>query len=289
MDEDDVYEPDVERFGFLQMILDECIQNFGGKAFVKLNTRSPKDVVYYEKNYEKKKILLLQELSKFNNYLQDPLMQRNLDIISFIHASNQSLAVDFGVEALDLLFKNSTRVNGDIMRTLEYYTESVTDENGDDFYFSKEGVDFPLKIVVRKWYDIHPEQEFRAFVYNGNLTAISQYYHFCYFPNLVEKKDDIKEQIINFFELEVKNNLHVDTCIIDFAILSDKPYVIELNNFHQTTDSCLFSWHDETDLKLLMEGPVTIRVLETLNIQAAEEQLVPFWREFIDSWKKENS
>jgi hypothetical protein len=73
-----------------------------------------------------------------------------MEISAFIFASNKSLCVESGKEAIDLLFKESTRVNSDILRSLEYYSDlEIIDEQ--EIYIPKEGIDFPLKIVIRKW------------------------------------------------------------------------------------------------------------------------------------------
>ncbi len=55
------------------------------------------------------------------------------------------------------------------------------------------------KFVLRQWIDIPIEYEFRGFVYNNELTALSQYYHFCYFPEIAHKKSLIQQKIKTFF------------------------------------------------------------------------------------------
>ena len=48
--------------------------------------------------------------------------------------------------------------------------------------------DCPAKFVIRKWIPMPLEAEFRAFVNNGKLTAVSQYYHFIVFPKLLAQR-----------------------------------------------------------------------------------------------------
>ena len=56
----------------------------------------------------------------------------------------------------------------------------------------------PEQIVLRQWEpELSMEYEFRAFVKNGALCAISQYDHYCVYPEdtLHARKDHIQGQI----------------------------------------------------------------------------------------------
>lgn len=96
-------------------------------------------------------------------------------------------------------------------------------------------------------------------MYDGKLTAISQYNYLCYFPHIIKKKELIEKRIKELFEMiqpaivkYVKGR-----CIVDFYVKKDlEKYesakdcvgIIELNPWELTTGACLFSWKDDEEL-----------------------------------------
>lgn len=66
---------------------------------------------------------------------------------------------------------------------------------------------FEQHFVVRKWIDIDVDMEFRGFVSNGKLNALSQYNHLAFFPRLLEMKDSIAQRIVTFWEEKIKSKL----------------------------------------------------------------------------------
>ena len=64
--------------------------------------------------------------------------------------------------------------------------------------------------------------EFRGFVHNKKLTALSQYFDSVYFPQVVSCSAQIVERIQQFFETTLKNLLPFDNAVVDF--LADPLY-----------------------------------------------------------------
>lgn len=65
--------------------------------------------------------------------------------------------------------------------------------------------------------------------------------------------------------------------------------LIELNPFHRTTDSCLFDWSDEKDLRVLLEGPFELRCRSTpAPLALARGHVGLSWQRVIEYWKKEH-
>jgi hypothetical protein len=81
------------------------------------------------------------------------------DMILFTDACGKCLRVTSGAQALHLLL-HSQRAYDDLSRA--------------ELVMGKEK--FSMSVIVRGWVDISPEWEFRAFVYNGVMTACTQYY-----------------------------------------------------------------------------------------------------------------
>jgi hypothetical protein len=140
--------------------------------------------------------------------------------------------------------------------------------------------DFSMKIVVRKWYDILPEWEFKCFIYARKLTAISQY-HSIFVPEIVKKKAVIEKNIRNFFN-SIRRLIKEENYIIDIAIMPERIYLVDLNhwiendrysnedNSNHSMDravkgtSGLFDWNNVKDKEILTGViPFEFRILET--------------------------
>ena len=110
--------------------------------------------------------------------------------------------VTSGKEALELLVK-SYRIREDLITDIEY----------PDFFKSK--------LVVRKFVPVDISMEFRAFVSQGKITALSQYESGLYFRKLAAKKDTIQNEILALFE-KIKDKIKLKSYVIDLAIVDDK-------------------------------------------------------------------
>jgi len=121
-----------------------------------------------------------------------------------------------------------------------------------------------MSIIIREWEDILPEWEFRVFVFNREITSITQYYKMCFVPGMYEKKDDIVAIIRNLFNLVI-DNIPEDNFTIDFALSPDldieKCWIIEMNEVPPTAGTSLFNWDLEEDRNIIFNGPFEIRIL----------------------------
>ena len=68
-------------------------------------------------------------------------------------------------------------------------------------------------------------------MYNGEMTAISQYCDFCFFPSLPPNKQAIQERILRAFNQIKASGLPFQTCNMDFAVLEKETLVIEINPY----------------------------------------------------------
>ncbi len=111
-----------------------------------------------------------------------------------------------------------------------------------------------INIYLLPWINIEPWKEFRIFVNNNKITAISQQNIYCVYNKLSNKIILFKfaNIIINYFNSVVKNKInHVQSYTYDFAILDDdEPYFIELNSFGKeyAAGSALFHWLLDEDI-----------------------------------------
>lgn len=243
----------------LQVFIDEY---FPSGFFAKLDTRSPKDAPLYGHDilrYQedvRKEFALLKERSENN------------DVIAFTKAQNKSFQLNTAKEVIEM-FMESYRISEDLSGVLAF---------GERF--------FDCQIVFRRWnawVAEHPEAEFRAFVYKGELNAVTQYFTSSYFPVLVEQKEVLSSRIRDFWKNEIRGLL-MDThesYVIDFLVKSDQIFVVELNPFYKGAGAGCFSW--AKDRHILMHGPFEFRVLSAVPANCRKSFITPPWIRFIDS------
>ena len=101
------------------------------------------------------------------------------------------------------------------------------------------------------WIEIEPDKEFRIFVYNNNITAISAQHLYSINGWLVSLTDDqIKDvvyMILKYFEDNIKKNMeYMGSYSMDLVLIgpNDTPYFIEPNSFgkYYPAGSALYSW-----------------------------------------------
>ena len=114
-------------------------------------------------------------------------------------------------------------------------------------------------LVLRRWSDkINPGSEFRCFVKNHQLIAVSQRDNTQHYPYIKKDKESIKRDIKTFFIEHVYSKLisshqESDNCDLKLKSLAnfvfdivrkqkDLVYLVDFNPFGPTTDSLLFEW-----------------------------------------------
>lgn len=160
-----------------------------------------------------------------------------------------------------------------------------------------------LFLIVNIYVIVNPQLEFRAFVHNNQLTAISQYdcilsllfllSHFdifaylSYYPYLVTNKAKIQKQILSFFINTLQPALQsYGNYVVDFFVGEEEKEgesnvkVVELNSFESWTGGCLFSW--TTDRDIILNGPLEMRVVETIpSSHFVDDYFPPQWKDLI--------
>jgi hypothetical protein len=120
-----------------------------------------------------------------------------------------------------------------------------------------------LKLYLCPWVDIKLGKEFRIFVYNNKITAISQQHLYDINEYLAKLPKEEQTKIVtnwaklinSYFENTIKRNItHLTEYTIDLALLeNDEPFFIEINCFGKeyAAGSSLFHW--EVDEKILYD------------------------------------
>eukprot|EP00299_Pterocystis_sp_00344_P007174 c2196_g1_i1.p1 GENE.c2196_g1_i1~~c2196_g1_i1.p1 ORF type:complete len:357 (-),score=78.07 c2196_g1_i1:3-1073(-) len=224
-------------------------------VFIKLSSRSFKDAPVTQTAIRTKFLDLVAK---------SPDSSENTKLICMLQAGLDGLKVYDAYDAVMLMMR-SERVCQDMLLALDHLHR------------------WRENIVVRQWVDIDVGMEFRCFVFDSKLTAISQYNHLCHFPFLVDNADAIKSKLLEFFESSVRQKLdgHFKNYIIDFAVTDDRVWIIELNPFLETTDGALFSWQTERGLLEGQNPQVEFRV-RTAPAFGAKAMIANDWRQLLE-------
>lgn len=121
-----------------------------------------------------------------------------------------------------------------------------------------EETDTECNLYLFPWKEIDSDKEFRIFVFNNRITAISVQHLYKinnYFNTLTDQEiTEVVYEILNYFENHIKENMsYIRNYTIDLALVGsdDTPYFIEPNSFgkYYAAGSALYSWvHDEDTL-----------------------------------------
>jgi hypothetical protein len=140
-----------------------------------------------------------------------------------------------------------------LKQIIESICTSVPGHSVLDTRDTNQSVNKKIKLYLIKWIQIIEFQEFRIFVKDNKITAISQQhlYKKNIILNLLEKSEKIStinkwiKIIVEYFEKYIKTKIHLSDFCYDFAIIEDdKPYFIEINPFgaEYSSGSSLYEW-----------------------------------------------
>jgi len=100
-------------------------------------------------------------------------------------------------------------------------------------------------LVLRQWQDVSAESEFRCFVQNNIVIAISQRHLGVHFPHLNIHKETISSDILHFYDTFIKGKFADADFTFDIWCKSREDIVLlDFNPFGPVTDSLLFSWNE---------------------------------------------
>jgi len=176
-----------------------------------------------------------------------------------------NLNCDSSTEVYSLL-KSSTFITHDISAAYEGWVDKGEKTCPDKLY-----------LILKKYHHnvrAHRESEFRCFVKDNILIAITQRDTQVFYEHLVELMEAYKPIIIDFFESEIKNKFIDPDFIFDLYIdiaPNNKVWLIDFNPWHSKTDPCLFEWSEV--IKIIDENeetPVWKIIEEEQGIKANE-------------------
>lgn len=110
----------------------------------------------------------------------------------------------------------------------------------------------PLQLVLRKWCNFYPSQEFRCFVRSHELLAISQRHHSQHFPHLNTDKFLMQSLITEFFDEVIRNQFaqgSIANYVFDVYVdKNERVWLIDFNVWGRRTDPLLYDWSELMEL-----------------------------------------
>merc|ERR1712142_120185 len=113
-----------------------------------------------------------------------------------------------------------------------------------------------LFLVLRQWRnDIVPNSEFRCFIKNGELVAFCQRHDDAFFPFIAANEAEIRRDIQDFFQRNVKGKFHQDNYVMDvFRKSRGEVLLLDFGPWGRVTDSLMFDWTELNELSSAVEN-----------------------------------
>ncbi|XP_010244521.1 PREDICTED: cell division cycle protein 123 homolog [Nelumbo nucifera] len=120
-------------------------------------------------------------------------------------------------------------------------------------------------LALRKWYpSLRPEMEFRCFVCDQLLVAISQREVTNFYPVLQEKKHDLEVLISEFFMENVRMKFESENYTFDVYVTKDgRVKLIDFNPWGAFTLPLLFTWEELEQSSSEKGDRVEFRIVES--------------------------
>jgi len=158
-----------------------------------------------------------------------------------------------------VLLKSSDFINHDIDPRLVF--EDCHDLGSTD-------IPYELELVLKKWYNVERSREFRCFVRDANLIAVTQRdkYNFYEFLGDLSTRAAIRRCIQSFWSEHIKSSWFTDSYSFDLILSRDfsRGYLVDFNPFHTKTDPLLFSYEELEQLPSTQDGYLPpLRIIES--------------------------
>jgi hypothetical protein len=253
-------------FDDLNTDIEKAIASLGGSVVPKLNWSTPRDAIWINSGTLKccsaGDVYLLVKSSDFCSYdAQHALLDAD-NVVAVPQQQQQSVDVEKTTTATETASSTETATTT---------TAAVAN--------------WPLELVLRKWCNLYPSQEFRCFVRDGELMAISQRHHSQHYGHLVRDQYLYRSLLVEFFDDVVADNFPVgvaaataDTAAANPDDLTGRNYVfdvyvdkqervwlLDFNVWGRQTDTLLFEWSELLEMVIPTDAvhQPDIRVVET--------------------------
>ena len=103
-------------------------------------------------------------------------------------------------------------------------------------------------LALRKWCNLHPSREFRCFVRDHRLVAVSQRHHSQHYPHLRNDRSHHRQLLYRCFRNHIQHRYacgQVSRYVFDAYIdKRNRVWLLDFNVWGKRTDPLLFSWNE---------------------------------------------
>ncbi|KAF8657678.1 hypothetical protein HU200_059833 [Digitaria exilis] len=261
---EDVYDPDADHphrpeFPELEAAIDAAIAELGGSALPKLNWSAPKDATF----------MSAEGTAKCTSFAEVALLLRSSDCVAHDLTSARQSCEDFvrpegarrnarkegagpkanqigGSKGISETPSGSkeTAEEEDKTHSADCVLEDAPEEEDDGDTWLDDG--FQYYLALRKWYQgLRPESEFRCFVRERKLIAVSQRDASAYYPSLPGWISEVQPKIEAFFEEVIGPQFGSNRYTFDVYVRTDGwVKLIDFNPWGGYTLPLLFTWEE---------------------------------------------
>lgn len=267
---DDIHDPDADHplrpaFPELEAAIDAAIAELGGTAIPKLNWSAPKDATFMSADGR----------TRCSCFAEVAMLLRASDCVAHDLASARQSCEDFvrpdgarrnarkvsagadedarpnaketgGSEGINEVPNDSSEIGEDGGKTnaVDCDAEDAPEEGSNGDTWVDDG--FQYYLALRKWYPgIRPESEFRCFVRERKLVAVSQRDASAYYPSLPGWSSEVQPKIEAFFEEVIEPQFALNNYTFDVYVRADgRVKLIDFNPWGGYTLPLLFSWEE---------------------------------------------
>ncbi|KAJ1282963.1 hypothetical protein BS78_03G091300 [Paspalum vaginatum] len=267
---DDIHDPDAEHplrpaFPELEAAIDAAIAELGGAALPKLNWSAPKDATF----------MSADGTTRCTCFAEVAMLLRSSDCVAHDLASARQSCEDFvcpqgarrnarkvsanaeegalpndnetgGSEGINEGPSDSSEIgeDGGKANAVECDAEDTREQESNGDTWVDDG--FQYYLALRKWYPgIRPESEFRCFVRERKLIAVSQRDASAYYPSLPGWSSEVQPKIESFFEDVIEPQFASNNYTFDVYVRADgRVKLIDFNPWGAYTLPLLFSWEE---------------------------------------------
>uniref|UniRef100_A0A8C2ATW2 Translation initiation factor eIF2 assembly protein n=1 Tax=Cyprinus carpio TaxID=7962 RepID=A0A8C2ATW2_CYPCA len=178
-----------------------------------------------------------------------------------------------------LLFKSSDFITHDLTQPFLHCSDDSPDPT------------INYELVLRKWSELIPGAEFRCFVKENKIIAISQRDYTQHYQHIAKQEDSISSAILEFFSDHIQYQFPDEDFVLDvYRDSSGRVWLIDFNPFGEVTDSFLFTWEELTSGKNLTanqtqedtEGPAFRYTTSEVTVQPSPCLSYRIPRDFLD-------
>jgi len=152
---------------------------------------------------------------------------------------------------------------------------------------SSTSLDRDMFLVLKKWREIHPGTEFRCFVRNKNLIAISPRDWPQYHAHILTQRKDIINDILSMFKEQIKTKFPLNDYVFDVVRdTKDRVFLLDFSPFGEKwSDSLAFEWNDLLKITTGSDDPEIRYLSADCGIQPSKRNNYGVPTDIIDVFK----